>query len=124
MTKELLEDYPHICQRILALEQKGNAVVADTVSGSLPNPPYIQHSIGIKGVMRLTPAEEASLSRLRAKKEAIEEWRDSLQTEREKLVVELHAFKRLEWSRIFKKTGHFSPDAARMFYERTVKKYL
>lgn len=124
MTKDLLEDYPHICYKIRALEEKAQRVVSDTVSGSSPSPPYIQHPIGIKGVTRLTPAEEDSLFQLREKKRSIEQWRDSLEFERERLIVELHAFKGLNWNRIFGKTGHPSPDAARKFYEKTLKKYL
>jgi len=124
VTQNLLEDYPHICGKIRDLEVKAGRVVKDTVSGSLPDYPYTQHPIGIKGVMRLTPTEEARLERLRGKKQAIEAWVDSLPNQREKNLVELHALQGLGWSKVFRRTGHPSADAARKAYERALKKYL
>lgn len=126
MTKELLESYSYICARIAELEKRERDIVTDTVSGSSPESPYTQHPIKIKGIARLTPAEEKYLERLRRKKEAVEDWFDDLPktSERELGVIELHIFKGLSWKKVFRLTSHRSPDAARKCYERALQKYL
>lgn len=124
MNKELLEDYPHICNKIRDLEAKATRVVRDTVSGSSPDYPYTQHSMAVKGVERLTSAEEANLECLRQKKRAIEDWVGSLPNQRDKNVVELHALQGLGWKKVFRKTGHPSSDAARVAYKRILDEHL
>lgn len=120
MTKELLEDYPHICRRIERME----AVCTDTVTGSSAEFPYTKHTIRIGGVAEPKGSQEAVLAELRAKRRKIEHWVETLPTEREKTLVELHALKGLDWPKVFRATNEKSPDAARKRYERALKKYL
>jgi len=120
MTKELLEDYSHICHRIERME----AVCVDTVTASSAEFPYTKHTISIGGVAEPKGTQEAVLAELRAKRREIEAWVEALPTEKEKALVELFALKNLDWSKVFRQTGHKSPDAARMAYRRVLERYL
>lgn len=120
MTKELLEDYPHICRRIERME----AVCVDTVTGSSAEFPYTKHTIRIGGVSEPNARQETVLAELRAKCREIEGWVAALPTEREKTLVELYALKGLDWPKVFRQTGDKSPDAARMAYRRVLERYL
>lgn len=120
MTKELLEDYPHICRRISRME----SACADTVEGSSPDFPYTKHTIRVQGIAEPGRTKETQLAELWAKRREIEAWAAGLPTEKERSLVELHALKGLGWPKVFRHTGHASPDAARKCYERTLKKYL
>ena len=120
MTKKLLKDYPHICRKLKRME----GVVIDTVEGSSPEFPYTKHTVSIRGVPEPRHSQEAELQRLRAQCREIEEWVAALPTEKERTLVELHALQGLPWPKVFRQTGHPSPDAARMDYNRVVKKNL
>ncbi len=121
MTKELLEDYPHILGRLRRLE----AVCADTVQGSSAEFPYTKRTVSIRGVqMPAGPRDEAALAGLRAKRREIEDWVAQLPTERERTLVELHALRGMDWPKVFRAANEKSPDAARKRYERALKKYL
>ena len=120
MTKELLEDYPHICRKLKRME----GVVMDTVEGSSPEFPYTKHTVSIRGVPEPRHSQEAELQRLRAQRREIEAWVAALPTEKERTLVELHALQGLPWPKVFRQTGGVSPDAARKQYERILKKYL
>lgn len=120
MTKDLLEDYPYICRKLKRME----GVVMDTVEGSSPEFPYTKHTVSIRGVPEPRHSQEAELQRLRAQCREIEEWVAALPTEKERTLVELHALQGLPWPKVFRQTGHPSPDAARMDYNRVVKKNL
>ena len=96
----------------------------DTVEGSSPEFPYTKHTVSVRGVPEPSRSQEAKLAELRAKRQEIEAWVDALPTERERALVELRAFQKLPWTKIFRQSGHPSPDAARVDYDRIVKKYL
>ena len=116
MTKELLEDYPYIVRRLGNMEE----VCVDTVEGSSPEFPYAKHTVSIQGV----PNQSTLFKRLSSNRREIEDWVESLPSDREKLLIELHALKGLSWPKVFRQTGDVSPDAARKQYERILKKYL
>lgn len=120
MTKDLLEDYPHICRRIKRMEE----AVMDSVEGSSPEFPYTKHTISVQGVPKPGPGGEAALGKLWAQRREIEDWVAALPTEKERTLVELHALRGLPWPKVFRQTGHPSPDAARMDYNRVVKKFV
>ena len=120
MTRELLEDYPHICRKLERME----AVCADTVEGSLPDFPYTKHTVSVRGVPEPGPNQEAKLAGLGAQCREIEAWVAALPTEKERTLVELHALQKQPWSKVFRQTKDVSPDAARKQYERILKKYL
>lgn len=120
MTKELLEDYPHICRRISRME----SICADTVEGSSSEFPYTKHTICVQGIAEPRRGQEAQLAELKAKRWEIEAWVAGLPTEKERSLVELHALKGLPWPKVFRQTGDVSPGAARKQYERMLKKYL
>lgn len=120
MTKELLEDYPHICRRISRMK----SICADTVEGSSPEFPYTKHTIRVQGIAEPGRSREAQLAELKAKRREIEAWVAGLPTEKERSLVELHALKGLPWAKVFRQTGHTSPDAARVDYGRVLKRNL
>lgn len=120
MTKELLEDYPHICRRISRME----SACADTVEGSSPDFPYTKHTIRVQGIAEPGRTKETQLAELWAKRREIEAWAAGLPTEKERSLVELHALKGLGWKVVFGKTGYRSPDSARMAYKKILERYL
>lgn len=93
MTKELLEDYPHICAEIKELER----TVTDSVQGSMPDYPYTAHRITIKG-MPLN--NQAQIVILRAQKAKIEEFVQRLPNSELRRIVRLRAFYGLHWSEV------------------------
>ncbi len=120
MTKELLEDYPHICRRISRME----SLCADTVEGSSPDFPYTKHTIRVQGIAEPGASREAQLAELHAKRLEIEQWVAGMPTEKERALVELHALKGLGWKVVFGKVGYRSPDSARMAYKKILERYL
>lgn len=93
MTKELLEDYPHICAEIKELER----TVTDSVQGSMPDYPYTPRSITIQGLPR---SNQEQIAFLRAQKAEIEEFVRKLPNSELKLIVVLKAFRRLKWEAV------------------------
>lgn len=120
MTKELLEDYPYICRKLEGLE----AICVDTVEGSSLEFPYIKHTVSVRGVPEPGPNQKVKIAKLRAQRREIEAWVAALPTEKERTLVELHALQKLPWPKVFRQTGHPSPDAARMDYGRVLKRNL
>lgn len=102
MTKELLEDYPHICAELCELER----TVTDTVQGSVTVYPYTMRSVTIRGVPR---NDQEQIAFLKAQKAEIEEFVRSLPNSELKLIVELKAYRRLKWdvvtAKLTKQTG-------------------
>lgn len=127
MTKELLEQYPHICADIEDLARRIKSPVTDTVSGSAEDFPYNQHPISICG-LPLGLAEQKQAQE--EKKCEIESWVNSLPQARMKVLVRLHVYDGLDWpevsvkmDRLYKhqKKGN-SPDALRVAYGRLFEK--
>lgn len=114
MTKELLEDYPHICAEIKELER----TVTDSVQGSMPDYPYTAHSITIKGVP-LNNQEQIAI--LRAQKVEIEEFVQRLPNSELRRIVRLRAFQGRHWNSIAAKMGsEYSCDKVRNRYRRAL----
>lgn len=119
MTKELLEDYPHICARIKSLR----CVERDVISMSAYNPPYVQHSQPIEGIIT---TDMNLLMSLKLQKLEIEEFVESLPNNELKRIAELRAFQRLKWSDIVatlsEETGiDYTVDGVKQKYYRFFK---
>lgn len=103
MTRELLEDYPHICAEIQDLEREMHEPVSDSVSGSGLNFPYTQHTVSIRGV----PPE---LAALKAKKEAekaeIEQFIQGLPNSKLRRIVKYRVIHGMSWEQVAAKMGH------------------
>ena len=119
MTKELLEDYPHICAEIKELER----TVTDSVQGSMPDYPYTPRSITIQGLPR---SNQEQITFLRAQKAEIEEFVRSLPHSILRQIVEMRAFKGFKWDeiagQICKTTGKsYSANAIKIKYYQIFK---
>lgn len=103
MTRELLEDYPHICAELQELERNLHEPVSDSVSGSGLNFPYTQHTVSIQGV----PPE---LAALKAKKESekaeIEAFIQALPNSRLRRIVNYKVVCGMSWEQVAAKMGH------------------
>ncbi len=120
MTRELLEDYPHICAELRELEHELHEPISDTVSGSGPDFPYTQHTVSIRGV----PPE---LAALKAKKEAekaeIEQFIQGLPNSKLRRIVKYRVIHGMSWEQVAAKMGHrVSVDAVKYHYYSLWKK--
>lgn len=93
MTKDLLEDYPHICAELRELER----TVTDTVQGSVTVYPYTMRSVTIRGVPR---NDQEQIAFLRAQKTEIEEFVRGLPNSELRRIVKMRAFKGMKWDEI------------------------
>lgn len=120
MTKELLEQYPDICEEIRGLEEQKRRGVSDIVSGSSPEYPYNQHTIKIKGE---PPDLHARLEGLKKLKTDIEDWVNSLKS-REKLIVTYRALKKMTWPQVAAKMGHrYTENKVKYRYYEAIKNF-
>lgn len=120
MTKELLEQYPDICEEIRELEEQKRRGVSDTVSGSSPEYPYNQHPITIKGE---PPDFHVRLDRLKKQKAEIEAFVAGLPNSRQRRIVTYRALRGYSWASVAAKMGHkCSEDAVKHIYYRAVEK--
>ncbi|NBJ87916.1 hypothetical protein [Acutalibacter sp. 1XD8-36] len=114
MTRELLEDYPHICAEIQDLEREMSEPVSDTVSGSGLNFPYTQHTVSIRGV----PPELAVLkAQKEAEKEEIEQFIQGLPNSKLRRIVKYRVIHGMSWEQVAAKMGHrVSVDSVKYHY--------
>ncbi len=114
MTKELLEQYPDICGELRDLDR----LVTDTVSGSLPEPPFIQRTVSVRGV----PYTERR-ARLEKQKAEIETFVESLPEAGLRRIVTYRALEGLTWNQVAAKMGHrVSVSAVKLKYYRFFEK--
>lgn len=115
MTKDLLEDYPHICAELRELER----TVTDTVQGSVTVYPYTMRSVTIHGVPR---DDQEQIVYLKAQKAEIEEFVRGLPNSELRRIVKMRAFKRLSWNDIAAKMGpEYTEESVRWKYRRITK---
>lgn len=103
MTRELLEDYPHICAEIRELERELYEQVADTVSGSCVDFPYAQHTVSIKGV---PPGLAAQKAKREAEKAEIERFIQALPNSKLRRIVNYKVVRGMTWEQVAAKMGH------------------
>lgn len=114
MTKELLEDYPHICAEIKELER----TVTDSVQGSMPDYPYTPRSITIQG---LPWSNQEQIAFLRAQRTEIEEAVGKLPKSEWRRIVRLRAYRKLSWGNIAAKMGNdYTQEKARHKYRQAL----
>lgn len=116
MTKELLEQYPDICGEIRELEEP----VTDVVKGSMPDYPFTERSVTIKGL-----GSTQDLAALKAAKTAIRDFVDGLPDAKQRRIVRMRVFKQMTWGQVAAKMGHrYSEDGVRKVYTRIIDKYF
>ncbi|MDE6260363.1 MAG: hypothetical protein K2M42_05795 [Oscillospiraceae bacterium] len=103
MTRELLEDYPHICAELQELEKKLHEPVSDTVSGSGLHFPYTQHTVSIQGVPPELAAQRDSLA---AQKAEIEAFIRDLPNSKIRRIVNYKVVNGLSWEQVAARMGH------------------
>lgn len=114
MTRELLEDYPHICGELRDLDR----LVTDTVSGSLPEPPFIRHTVSVRGV----PYTERR-ARLEKQKAEIETFVESLPEAGLRRIVTYRVMEGLPWAQVAARMGgRWSEEAVKKRYQRFFQK--
>lgn len=129
LTKETLEEYIDIQAEIKDLEcrikQRKKELVTDTVMGSDPNYPYINHPISICGVQAnddLQAKRRKLIEKLKAQEAGIEEFIESLRRSRERRIVRYRVIDGMSWNEIAAKMGHrYSEDGVRMIFSRVTK---
>lgn len=120
MTRELLEQYPDIIAEIEDLKNEMQMPVVDSVSGSMPEPPYTQHSISIAGVPNIV-SKRARLDQLESQRRKIEDFVSTLPYRLRK-IAKMKAYSRMSWNDIAAKMGHkCTKDGIRMQYKRIFK---
>lgn len=97
MTKELLEQYPDICEE---LEELGRPVT-DTVVGSAEEFPYTAHPISVKGV----PDDGGRHAGLEQQRDDIKSFVAGLRP-KERRIVTMRALKGYSWAQVTAKMGH------------------
>lgn len=129
MTKEALEEYLDIQAEIKDLErrikQRGKEIVTDTVMGSDPDYPYINHPVSIYGVQtddELQARRRKLIKKLKEQESGIEEFIESLPRSRERRIVRYRAIDGMNWNEIAAKMGYrYSEDGVRMIFSRAIK---
>lgn len=117
MTKELLEQYPHICAEIKDLSH----VERDVVAMSSYEYPYTKHSKSVQGVVT---KDMNLLMELKAQKLEIEEFVDKLPNSEIRRIVRMRAFEGLNWNDIAAKLGYkYSYYSVTHKYYRVIEKY-
>lgn len=122
--RELEEQYRELCRR-------GDHVVSDSVSGSMPEYPYIKRVVKIQG---LDVADQERRDRMRARLneqrvkgeqevESINEWICTILDSRLRRIVTLRFVYGLEWAQVAHKMGgNETGDGVRMAFSRFIKK--
>lgn len=119
MTKELLEQYPDICEEIRELEEQIHQGVRDTVSGSSPEYPYTRHTISIKGA---PPDLAGRRDRLLQQKAEIDAFVAGLPNSAYRRVVTYRALKGMSWKRVAAKMGgNYTERRAKSRYYEVLK---
>lgn len=132
LTKEALEEYLDIQEEIKDLErridQREKELVTDTVMGSDPNYPYINHPVSICGVKtddELQSRRRKLIASLKEQEAGVEEFIESLPRSKERRIVRYRAIDGMSWNEVAAKMGHrYSEDGARKVFERSIQKYF
>lgn len=113
MTKKLLQQYLNICGELKDLD----SVVTDSVSGSLTEPPYTQHTVSVRGV----PLTERRLQ-LEKQKAEIEAFVDRIQDAGLRRIATYRGLQKMPWAQVAAKMGYgYTADSARKQYEKIFK---
>ncbi len=132
LTKETLEEYLDIQAEIKDLDhrikQREKELVTDTVMGSDPDYPYINHPISICGVQAnddLQAKRRKLIEKLKAQEAGIEELIESLPRSRERRIVRYRVIDGMSWNEVAAKMGHrYSEDGVRKIFDREMQKYF
>lgn len=135
----MLEQYRDLHKEIIALDQRikklniqKRARVADTVTGSSPEPPYASHIIPISGyndgrktakrIMQLEAIRENRMARLLDLEVTIEEYIDSLNDSQLRLIIGYRYIDGYAWRKVARLIGH--PNFDEQYPRRIVDRYF
>ena len=120
MTKDQIERYGGICDKIVALRSlKGR----DTVQGSSSEIPYQKHTIVLEG--GLEEGKNSKLQALKRQKGAIEAAVEAIEDETDQAVISMRVLGRLTWIEIAGKLGYrYTVEGLKKLYQRAMKKYF
>lgn len=119
MTREEIERYGGICDKIVALQA---LKVQDTVQGSSPEIPYQKHTITIEG--GAPEGKHPRIQSLKRQKAAIEAAIYAIPEETDQAVVSMRVLGRLSWNEIAGKLGfRYTVEGLKKIYQRAMKKY-
>lgn len=119
MTREEIEKYGGICDKIIALKA---VKVQDTVQGSASEIPYQKHTVTIEG--EAVSGKNSRIQALQRKKAEIEAAVDSIEDEHDHAIVHMRVLGRMEWGDITAKLEKYSEEALRKRYQRIMEKYF
>lgn len=119
MTKELLEQYPHICAEIEEIRSRNPTT--DTVSGSSEDYPYTKHPVTVRGV---SLDDMALLRVLEEQEEEIRLFVHSLPNSKHRRIVTMRAMQGMSWAQVAAKMGYrYSESGVKKLYQRAIKNY-
>lgn len=132
LEKKDIEEYLDIQAEIKDLEcrirGRKKELVTDTVMGSDPGYPYINHPISICGVQTdndLQAKRRKLIEKLKAQEAEIEELIESLPKSRERRIVRYRVIDGMSWNEVAAKMGHrYSEDGVRKIFDREMQKYF
>lgn len=119
MTREEIERYGGICDKLIALRA---VKVCDTVQGSSSEIPYQKHTVMIEGQSQV--GKSSKIQALQRKKAEIEAAVDAIQNEQDHAIVRMRVLGRMEWGDITAKLEKYSEEALRKKYQRIMEKYF
>ena len=120
MTKDQIERYGGICDKIVALR---SLKVRDTVQGSSSEIPYQKHTIVLEG--GIAEGKNSKLQALKRQKAAIEAAVEAIEDETDQAVISMRVLGRMSWNDIAGQfRGHYTVDGLKKIYHRALKKYF
>lgn len=120
MTKDQIERYGGICDKIVALR---SLKVRDTVQGSSSEIPYQKHTIVLEG--GIAEGKNSKLQVLKRQKAAIEAAVEAIEDETDQAVISMRVLGRLTWNEIAGKLGYrYTVEGLKKLYQRAMKKYF
>lgn len=138
MTTEKLENYRALADEVKDLEERrkrlssGLHPVQDTVKGSSPTFPYVEHTIQIGGISRRQEEAMRKVDRLQRERlemahetlAEIEEFLSGIQDAKVRRMIELRYVEGLTWRQVAKRMygSPYFEDTARMRVKRFLEK--
>ena len=134
ITKEDLKNLIYLRQEIDHIQKKIDdykpaEIVVDSVRGSSPSFPFVEHSIRIEGLEVKKDKMTNYLRKLREFKEQLEDEEQRIELEIEKIpfaeirqIIRLHFVEKMSYVEIMFKMGYNAPETPRMKLKRYLNK--
>lgn len=120
MTKEQIEQYGGICDKLIALRA---VKVSDTVQGCSSETPYQKHTIQIEG--NVDDGKSWRFRELKRQKAEIEAAVTSIPNGKDQAVISMRVLGRMTWNDIAGQLGgSYTVEGLKKIYQRAMKKYF